>query len=225
MSVLELEREGRPLRTWLHLPDDAPPWPLVVFVHGWLGHPRKFRRLFRALTGAGYAVAAAAFPFTNDEAERTDFDDVARQPEDVSFLLDRLLEDRRFDPARVAVAGFSLGAFTTMAVVCGDEPRIRAAVAIAGGLPRFGPRLPRALPLLVVHGRHDEVVPYAQGVEAYRAAPGPKALVTVEHPGHHEFVEDEPRTAADDVVPAATTAFLRGEALPKLSYATIEEAR
>ena len=36
---LDLRRGSRSLPTILRLPDDDPAWPLVVFAHGWMGHP------------------------------------------------------------------------------------------------------------------------------------------------------------------------------------------
>jgi hypothetical protein len=36
-DVVELERDGRPLPTTLHVPSAEPPWPLVVFAPGWMG--------------------------------------------------------------------------------------------------------------------------------------------------------------------------------------------
>ena len=56
------EEPARVLETHLWLPRGAgAPSPLVVFAHGWVGHPRKFTRLFSAWREAGYAVAAPAF--------------------------------------------------------------------------------------------------------------------------------------------------------------------
>jgi len=208
---VNLTRDGRPLPTELHLPSSRPPWPLVVFAHGWKGHPRKFSKLFARLTASGYAVAAPVFPHSNDESPSVDFIDDVNQPADVSFVLDRLLEDARLDPHRVAFAGLSLGAKTMLAAAFDAERpdiRPRVVVAMCGRLPEFGPIEPRPCPLLVVHGVHDPVVPYADGQRVYERAAPPKALLTVEVRGHSHFVEDEPDTAADDLVRDVTVAFL-----------------
>jgi predicted esterase len=204
-------RRGRTLPTHLHVPAVAPPWPLVLFGHGWMGHPRKFGRLFATWTAAGYAVAAPTFPNTNEASSGQDFDDVEQQPADLCFVLDRLLEDDRFDPARVAVAGFSLGAATALAVGFegSERNRIAAVVAISGRMPWFGGgyRL-GGRPLLVVHGEHDPVVEYEGGLDVYRRAAPPKALLTVRIAGHEQFVQDDTATAADAVVADVTRAFL-----------------
>ena len=209
-ELLPLERDGRALPTVLRLPGIEPPWPLVVFVHGWLGHPRKFTRLLDRWAAAGYAVAAPAFSRTNDEADMPDYEDVSAQPDDVRRVLDHFTDDERIDSDRIAVGGFSLGAVTALAVVFGSRPdtRTSAAIAISGCAPWFAEWTPRRCPLLVVHGRCDEAVPYEDGREVYGAARPPKALLTIEVPGHSEHVEDDPGTAAAHVVDDVTTAFL-----------------
>jgi fermentation-respiration switch protein FrsA (DUF1100 family) len=76
---------------------------------------------------------------------------------------------------------------------------------------RLHPLLPvdglSGVPLLAVHGERDEVVPYADGVAAYRRATPPKALVTLHVDGHHEPFEDG-GTYAAPAIDAVTTAFL-----------------
>ena len=211
VDVVELARGHRALPTHLHVPASQPPWPLVVFAHGWKGHPRKFTRLFSRWTAAGHAVAAPTFPHTNANAPRADADDGANQPADLRFVLDRMLEDSRFEPERVAVAGFSLGAKTILATAFDAshaDPRVRAVVAISGRLPQFAACDFRPLPLLVVHGKVDRIVEYEAGLAVYGRALLPKALLTIEVPGHHEYVEDEPPSDADAIVDDVTAAFL-----------------
>jgi dienelactone hydrolase len=208
---VDLVRSGRALPTLLHLPAGEPPWPLVVFAHGWMGHPRKFTRLFGRWTEVGYAVAAPTFPYTNETSSGREFEDVANQPADVRFVLDRLLEDERFDGQRVALAGFSLGAATVLGSAferLHGHSRPAAVIAISGKLPWFADCALWACPLLVVHGLHDDVVPYDGGLELYTRALPPKALLSIESPGHDAYVQDEPPTEADAVIPNVTTAFL-----------------
>ncbi|HEV3486329.1 MAG TPA: hypothetical protein VG106_13040, partial [Vicinamibacterales bacterium] len=106
----------------MYVPESGPVAPLIVFGHGMWGHPRKFTRLFARWAGAGYVVAAPAFPHTNDENTPPYLiDDVVNQPADVSFVLDELLARGLGDAERVGVGGFSLGAETALAV--GLHPR------------------------------------------------------------------------------------------------------
>ena len=60
------ERPERTLETVVYEPDAAGSFPLVVFSHGLGGDPGKFTKLLTAWSGAGFVVAAPAFPLTND---------------------------------------------------------------------------------------------------------------------------------------------------------------
>lgn len=233
MEILELVDASRPtppggglggapqrrLETHLYVPDGQGRAPLVVFAHGYHGHPRKFTRLLGDWCAAGYAVAAPTFPLSSDAVPEPTFDDVPQQPRDLSFVLDSLLAHAaRIDPARVALAGFSMGAVTVLDAAFGPRPdeRPRAVVAMGGGLGSPGGHVFTARPLLVTHATEDDVVPYARGLDAYERALPPKALLTFDARAHHEGVQDEPQPDVAPVVAAATLAFLdwavRGDA-------------
>jgi len=211
-AVLDLvdSVRGRPLPTTVYVPASGPDAPLVVFCHGFWGHPRKFTRLLARWAEAGYLVAAPTFPHTNDAKPPPYLiEDVASQPADVSFVIDELLARGLGDPGRVGVGGFSLGGETALAVALhpayADE-RVGAASAVAGGLhhPDFATDRLRPLPLLLVHGATDANVPHAEAVAVYAAAHEPKDLVTLEGAGHH-ICEDRAPHAAH--VADLTTAF------------------
>lgn len=74
------------------------------------------------------------------------------------------------DPGRLAVVGYSLGAFLTLGRAPLDE-RIRAVVAYYGGISRdTAPEVAKtAPPTLLLHGTHDRVVPFRRSVEAFEA--------------------------------------------------------
>src|SRR3954454_21029249 len=144
----------RTLETHLYLPDGDERAPLVLFAHGYHGHPRKFTRLLGGWRDAGHAGAAPTFPLSSDAAPEPTFDDVPEQPRDLWFVLDALLAapGGRLDGARVAFAGFSIGAVTVLdaafagfsigavtvldAAFAQGSPaagRIRAVIAMGGG--------------------------------------------------------------------------------------------
>ena len=206
----------RTLVTHVFLPERRAPAPLVVFAHGYRGHPRKFTTLLSTWARAGYVVAAPTFPLTNEDVPGEAFrGDVAEQPGDVRFVLDEVLAAHldRIDPTRVGVAGFSLGAVTVYGVAFGAarDTRVGAAIAMsARSNGRTGVRggAEGRLPLLVVHAEGDPLVPYADGLAAYRRARPPKALLTLHVTGHHEAFEDGAAGEAGEIVPRATTAFL-----------------
>jgi predicted dienelactone hydrolase len=125
------ELPERTIEVWLYLPDTDAPAPLVVFSHGLGGHPDKFETLHEKWAEAGCAVAAPAFPLTNDKVTNAwgNSGDGLNQPGDVSFVLDHLLRESgdpaselagRFDPERVGAAGLSLGGATTYEVALND---------------------------------------------------------------------------------------------------------
>ena len=212
-TVLPLhdDARGRSLPTTVHVPEAGAAQPLIVFGHGFWGHPRKFTKLFARWVDAGYVVAAPAFPHTSDANPPPYLlEDVANQPADVSFVLDELLARGLGDPGRIGVAGFSLGAETALAVALHPrhaDPRVRAVVAVAGALT--GTDLStielRPLPLLLVHGTGDETVGYAEAVKVYEAAHEPKELVALDGAGHG-ICQDDGQPHADRVADL-TTAF------------------
>ncbi|MGQ0804169.1 MAG: alpha/beta hydrolase family protein [Actinomycetota bacterium] len=210
----------RTLATTIRFPETGGPYPLIVLAHGFNGHPRKFAELSEAWAKAGYVVALPTFPLTNDElGAPTVVADFTNQPGDVSFVIDQLLElsrDRndplhgRLDRDRIGVAGLSLGGVTTFAVTyntCCRDPRIDAAVTMAGA--RFGydgDYEMTDVPLLLLHGDADPVLPYAGSAEAYAETTAPKFLVTIVGGGHSPPFEDDD-DPADEMVTAVTTDF------------------
>lgn len=213
-TVLPLhdEARGRPLPTTVYIPESGTSAPLIVFGHGMWGHPRKFTRLFARWADSGYVVAAPAFPHTNDENPPPYlFEDVVNQPADVSFVLGELLARGLGDGERVGVGGYSLGAETALAVGLHPryaDPRVRAVVAVAGGLfhPDFAADVLRPLPLLLIHGTEDTKKDrLREALKVYEAAQGPKDFVTIEGAGHGICQDDGQPHAAR--VAELTTAF------------------
>ena len=218
------EARSRASTTTVRVADDAgAPVPLIVFGHGFSGHPRKFTKLLGAWAEAGHAVAAPAFPFTNDEfLGEPNREDVVNQPADIRFVIDELLRSYELrgllDPERIGVSGFSLGAMTALAVGFNTEhrdPRLRAIAALSG---RFWDDLGGTYemdgrPLLVVHGTDDALVPFETGEAVYRAADEPKVLVALEGARHHEEIEDGegPIPAVVETTLAFWDLFLRGD--------------
>jgi carboxymethylenebutenolidase len=71
------------------------------------------------------------------------------------------------DAQRIGILGFSLGGYLAMALAA-EERRIRAVIALSGGLPPgWEDQVSTGMaPVLLLHGTNDAVVPVA---EAYRA--------------------------------------------------------
>ncbi|MCA9490862.1 MAG: alpha/beta hydrolase, partial [Myxococcales bacterium] len=163
-----------PTRVWIGpaLGEDAPHRPLLLMAHGLDGHPRKFEAFASDLARAGVVVAAPAFPSSNDEtgAGFLGVGDLGEQPGDLTFVLDRLLEEvedpaselwHRFDPEAIVVLGHSLGGATVLGWTRFEDPetRLDGVATLSPAVPLtvvFGPSpSPDGLPTLMMHGTED----------------------------------------------------------------------
>lgn len=214
-------QDQRLLPTDVYLPAGSGPFPFVAFAHGLNGHPRKFTQLLTAWAEAGYAVAAPAFPLSNDEVPgEATWTDLGNQPGDISFVIDEMLaanEDPAspvygaIDPERIGVAGLSLGGATTYGVAFNDcclDERPIAAMVLDGARLTVGGEFDfsRGLPLMIVHADEDFALPYADAVAAYAESAPPKWFVTLHEFAHASPFENDP-DPADDLVTASTIAF------------------
>ena len=130
------------------------------------------------------------------------------------------------DPDRLLYFGESLGAAVAVAVAQEYPPSalvLRSPfTSLPGAASAHYPFLPTGLllrdqfpsidtiqtldvPVLVVAGSRDSIVPFAQSRELYEAAPGPKHFVTVEGADHNDAVLSDGPVLID-----AVTAFLEG---------------
>jgi len=126
------------------------------------------------LASHGFVVVSADFPLTNSRAPGgPDFHDVVHQPADVSFLIDQVMAldeaarpfEGEVDAERIGVFGLSLGGITSTLVAFHPEwrdPRVAAAISIAGAADVFGPRFfdHAAVPFLMIAGTADAIVDY-----------------------------------------------------------------
>jgi dienelactone hydrolase len=211
----------RTLVTEVYVPPGPGPFPIVVLAHGNNGNPGKLSQLLEAWAGAGYVVAAPAFPLTNDlSGGPSILADYVNQPADLSFVLDELLARSRrstgplagrIDARRIGVAGFSLGGATVYGMAynrCCLDRRIDAVLLMDAARLDFpgGAYRPIRGPVMFVHLRNDPLVPYRLSTESYAEAAPPKLLMTLERGIHPEPFENLP-SPHDAAVIAATTAY------------------
>ncbi|MEU4618992.1 alpha/beta fold hydrolase [Actinoplanes sp. NPDC023801] len=215
---LDFNRGGdRPLPTKVWLPAGPGPHPLIYFSHGLTSQPDDYADLLAAWAGAGFVVAAPKYPHTWYGATAFNADDVVNQPADAQSVITGLLTalDGVVDPQRVAAAGHSAGAITTVGLLTGSrDERLRAGLLIAGRqTAQPAPFTGTPAPLLFVQGKQDETVTYEQAYGAYNEVPWPKAFLEIPDGGHLPH-RDEPA-----VVAATTTDFwlwaLRGDQAAK----------
>jgi dienelactone hydrolase len=218
---------SRTLVTTIWVPKGKGPFPLIVFAHGNGSNPGFYAPVVTPWVAAGYVVAAPAFPVSSHDGgnEFIGISDVANQPGDVQFVLDRVLAlsrhkgflYHRVDARHIGVAGHSLGAITTLGVAersCCRDRRVDAAIAISGTPLIAGTDFAgKAPPLLLVHGTADTTVPYPGSTLSYSRAAPPKYLLTVVGAHHSDFLGPKGVAGSADVARATLDfwdAYLRG---------------
>lgn len=150
--------------------------PLVVLLHGRGGGPGQvllntgFGQLARE---QGFIVAAPA-ALGEPPAWNSKFRDTGSRADDIAFLsalLDALQADHRIDPDRIYIAGHSSGAMMSYTAAAELGDRIAAIAPVAGTIGIMGadgarhqiahPKHP--VSVLAIHGKKDELVPFAGG--------------------------------------------------------------
>lgn len=119
-------------------------------------------------------------------------EDVQRAAGIVAAFVDELIARYDVDPTRVFLGGFSQGAIMSLVVGLTQPEKFAGLVAMSGRLPaELGSRLPpperlAGLPVLVVHGTEDQVLPIHEGRAARDAlARLPVDLTYREYPMAH----------------------------------------
>jgi dienelactone hydrolase len=203
--VLHLQRNpARPLPTLIFYPATAPGlrpapgrFPLVLFSHGLSGSPQRYATTLAAWAAAGFVVAAPTYPHTSQFA--TDFvrHDIVNQPADARYVLAQLrrLDVTRGDPLRhhidtdhIAAIGHSAGGYTTTGLfTAGHDPRLRAAVIMAGWAAPGAFAGPPAT-VLFLQGTADPIVPVARSRATYARIPWPKSYLLLRRDSHATYL-------------------------------------
>lgn len=166
-SQLTFESGGKPIRLDAYLPESATSLPAVIALHGAGGDATGSGKFASLLSEQGFAVFVLHY-FDRTGTEYADKPTIFRNfPlwmktlwEAVSFVEKHEAVDRE----RIALLGFSLGAYLSLANSSIDG-RVKAVVEFFGGLPREMKLFMRRLcPTLILHGEADPTVPV---VEAY----------------------------------------------------------
>lgn len=120
-----------------------------------------------------------------------------------------LVAERRFDPRDIVIHGQSLGGAVAIDLAsrydCGGliaESTFTSARDMARRafwIPLFA-YVPKSQfksiskiahvnsPVLIIHGRRDELIPFSMGEALYGAAPGPKTLAPLDSAGHNDIL-------------------------------------
>ena len=160
---------GKSIRLDAYLPEESNgPIPAVVALHGAGGSVSGMERYASKLAAEGFAVYLLHY-----------FDRTGVAPSDLQMMklnfplwMKTLWDGITFveaqpqvDRNRIALLGFSLGAYLSLANSAID-PRVKAVVEFFGGMPKEMQLFMRRLcPVLILHGEDDATVPVA---EAYQ---------------------------------------------------------
>jgi len=144
---------------------NAGPSPAILLVHG-SGGPLRGLDPF-----AQQAASMGVHVFVPHYFERTGHTWVSSSQIQDHFLawletlrdgLAYIAEQPGVDPRRIALMGFSLGGFLSLALAT-QEPRIAAVAELFGGLPdHFVQDAAKLPPVLILHGERDTTVPVAE---------------------------------------------------------------
>ena len=172
----EFQSAGRTVRLHGVLGKGPGPRPAVVLLYGAnaLAPDRPYGRIAATLAERGVSTFIPDFFDGVDGASLAEKSKAAHFPRRQQIILDGLGFIRSLphvDASRMAVFGFSLGAFHASAVASQDRA-IKALVVVAGGLPRYLENAdPSWLPpTLALHGAADKIVPLARARHLAAAA-------------------------------------------------------
>lgn len=180
---------GATARTYLlHLPPDYGrkgdrPLPIVIVLHGsgtngsWLAQQSE---LNDAADDHHYAVAypdgsgTLGVEFLDWPTGDTTYDGRASVLGNVHFisaLIKSLARVPALDATHVFLAGVSSGGIMTYTLACDIADKLSGFAVIAGEMPDSACSTTRPLPVMVVHGTADDVIPYDNHGERLPGAP------------------------------------------------------
>ena len=168
-APLTFESGGRSIRLDAYLPANLPgPLPAVIALYGAGGNVAGMEGYAGVLASKGFAVYLLHY-FDRTGTQFADKQTIFRNfPLWMKTLWDAIsfiVEQPQVDKGRIALLGFSLGAYLSLANSAID-PRVKIVVEFFGGMPKEMKLFMRRLcPVLILHGEEDATVPVE---EAYQ---------------------------------------------------------
>ncbi len=153
------------LRYLLYLPEgyDAAgkPWPLVLFLHGSGERGADLTAVTRQ--GLPKLAGGRSLPFILVAPQVADGE--IWSADALKALLDELQATLRVDPDRVYLTGLSMGAFGAWDLAIANPDRFAALLVISGGGNPVEVCRLKNVPVWIVHGRKDDVIPVSWAEE------------------------------------------------------------
>ena len=178
----------------------------VLLCHGNAGNVGDRIAHAELLSAAGFDVMLFDYRGYGRSSGRPDEDGTYR---DARAARTCLLDQRGADPDRVVYLGESLGGAVAIELATAHPPAglvlLSTFTSVRSVARKHYPFIPAALvpdaypsidrirelhvPLLVLHGDNDDIVPLEQGQALYDAAPGPKQMRVLSGAGHNDVID------------------------------------
>jgi polyhydroxybutyrate depolymerase len=184
-ETLQLSVNGQARTALVERPTEQSPRPTIIMLHeadgtaAGIAHSSGLgriapRRGFAAVFPQG--LAGSRWNFYPPGKETPGFLEMSRRvggvPDDVAFLktiVADLVRRRISDPKRIYISGTSNGGFMALRMICVDAEMFAALGLLISGMPDVvaaACNATRAIPVLMVKGTADPIVPHAGGLVA-----------------------------------------------------------
>ena len=190
---LTYESGGKQIPVDSFLPAGGGAHPAVIVLHGsggmWNPIYRQYAEQFSRLGYAVYVIHYFERTGTHWADDPTIEKRFVEWMETIRAGIDVVAQQPQADSSRMAIIGFSLGAFLALAIAA-EEPRIKAVVDFFGGIPeQIRDRCTRMPPVLILHGDADERVPlrWANELEALLKRCGTEYDIQIYRGEGHRF--------------------------------------
>jgi carboxymethylenebutenolidase len=155
-------------------PSSPGPHPAAMVLHGADGLPGRglpYRELATRLAAHGYLTFLPHyFDATDSDIRPNPLDPVnfAAWLKAIGKAIGHALSQPDVREERIALVGFSLGGYLSVAVAS-EDARVAAVIECCGGVPGFFVRnMDTMPPLLILHGSADPVVPVSEAYKLQR---------------------------------------------------------
>ncbi len=195
--------DGVRLHGWLAEPVDQPSAGVLVWFHGNAGNLFDRVELLVDLARRGHRVLILDYRGYGRSEGRPSEPGLAK---DARAVWRCLVEERAVAGERIVLFGKSLGGAVAVRLATEVEPAGLIVQSSFTSVPamaaRHYPFVPQSLvrtkmssidrigqvtcPVLIIHGTHDEIVPYDMGEALFNAAPEPKQLHPVQGATHND---------------------------------------